>query len=210
MKNIVIVENEMRSCKKIINYLAKKNKDIKLYRIASSTEEAIKMMSDIKEEIHLILINYELYKVSENAIKLYLKNYDDLIISNSIYDKINNYIKIIVTDKTKGYSMKRKIDEELRYLNYNFRYNGTKYLAEVIFELYGKKDNLDFNFKRSVYPVIAKKYRKSENTIYCNIKQATKNMILDCKEEIIMEYFNYSYFVKPKIKEIIFTVLNKI
>ena len=35
-------------------------------------------------------------------------------------------------------------------------------------------------------------------------------MILDCKEEKIIEYFSYSYFVIPKVKEIILTILNKI
>lgn len=107
-------------------------------------------------------------------------------------------------------NIKIKINNELKHLHYNFSYNGTRYLAEVIFEVYKQKDSHKDNLQKNIYPIIAKKYNKSINTIHGNIKQATKCMYLDCEESIINKYFNYSYFVKPKLKEIIFTILNKI
>ena len=48
------------------------------------------------------------------------------------------------------------------------------------------------------------------DTIYGNIKFATNHMIMDCKEEKLNQYLGYSYFEKPKVKEIIFKVLSKI
>lgn len=89
-------------------------------------------------------------------------------------------------------------------------YNGTKYLSEVILEVYKRKDLYIDNLNKCIYPIIAEKHNKSINTICGNIKQATNSMLLDCKEEIIMEYFNYTIFVKPKLKEIIFTIVNKL
>ena len=51
---------------------------------------------------------------------------------------------------------------------------------------------------------------KTITTIYGNIKQAINNMIIDCEETQLIEYFSYSYFVKPKAKEIIYIILNKL
>lgn len=115
-------------------------------------------------------------------------------------EKISKNEKIIIN----------KINNELRFLHYNFCYNGTRYLAEVIYEIYWKEDFFIDNLKNDIYPIIAKRHSKSVNTIHCNIKQATKCMYLDCTEEELKEYFNYRYFVKPKLKEIIFTILNNL
>ena len=74
-----------------------------------------------------------------------------------------------------------------------------------------KNKNIDYeNLSKNIYPIIGKRYNKSANTIYCDIKQAVKAMYYDCEEETINEYFHYSYFMKPKLKEIIFTILRKI
>lgn len=57
---------------------------------------------------------------------------------------------------------------------------------------------------------IAKKYNKKVDTIYGNIKQATNYMLSECNENIIISYLGYSYYVKPKVQEIIFAILNKL
>lgn len=95
-------------------------------------------------------------------------------------------------------------------MNYNFSHVGTKYLEETIIEVYNVKDIFDGNFEGNIYPIIAKRYNKRANTIYCNIKQATNAMIVNCDEKILIKYFNYNYFVKPKVNEVIFTILHKI
>lgn len=53
-------------------------------------------------------------------------------------------------------------------------------------------------------------FNKNANTIKCDISQATKMMIYDCNEDIITSYFNLSRFIKPTVKQIVFTVLNKL
>ena len=112
--------------------------------------------------------------------------------------------------KNNSHNVRLKIRNELTYLNYNYSYNGTHYIEDVIFELYKIKNNFKGNLKKEIYPILSKKYNKSIDTIYGDIKVATKYMILDCKEEIILKYFNYSFFIVPKVKEIILTVLNKL
>lgn len=107
-------------------------------------------------------------------------------------------------------NIKNKIYKELKFLHYNMSYNGTRYLADTIYELFCRDIDLTDNLKKNIYPLVAKKYKKSVNTICGNIKQATKAMYLDCDEKIIMQYFNYSSSYFPKLKEIIFTILIKI
>ena len=50
---------------------------------------------------------------------------------------------------------------------------------------------MEDNFKKNVYPIIEKKHSKTVDTIYGNIKQATKQMINSCDKEILASYFNY-------------------
>lgn len=95
-------------------------------------------------------------------------------------------------------------------LNYNYSYKGTKYLEETILEIYKMNINFEGNLEKEIYPIIAEKHQKKMDTIYGNIKFATNHMIMDCKEEKLNQYLGYSYFEKPKVKEIIFKVLSKI
>lgn len=89
----------------------------------------------------------------------------------------------------------KKICLELETLNYNFSHNGTRYLIEAIIELYKVRtdfnSNMEDNLKRYVYPIIAKKHSKTVDTIYGNIKQATKQMYNRCDKKILGDYFNY-------------------
>lgn len=106
--------------------------------------------------------------------------------------------------------VKAKINKELEYLKFNFSHNGTRYLAETILELYNKRAGSVDNFKREIFPILAKRHNKTVNTIEGNIKQSINSMFFDCREDILMEYFHYSFIIKPKTKEICFTVLNKL
>ena len=106
--------------------------------------------------------------------------------------------------------IKERINKQLDILSFNFSYNGTKFLSEVIYEIYTHKNKFYDNLSKDVYPIIAERHGKTVNTIKCDITQATKVMFYDCREEVIMKYFNYKYPVKPRVKELIFTVVNKI
>ena len=124
---------------------------------------------------------------------------------NNILEDLKSIIKL-----KKSKDILQKINDELKKLHYNFSYNGTRYLAETIYEIYNRNNENSDNLNKNIYPIIAQKHKKTVNTIYGNIKQATNSMYFDCDEETLKKYFHYSYCSKPKVKEIIFTVLNNI
>ncbi len=103
-----------------------------------------------------------------------------------------------------------KIDHELNYLNFNFSHCGTKYLKETIMEVYKIRDDFNGNLEKNIFPILAQKYSKSVNTIYCNIKNEVKNMTISCDETLLNQYFGSYFFIQPKVNDVIFTILNKI
>lgn len=181
----------------------------------SSYNKIIKYIKEnnITKYLHSILIISENTKISSDIsnspyIFSYIQNPYKL---EDIQDKLKTMITFKNMIKTKkDTEIIKKINAELKNLGYNFSHNGTKYLSEVIFELYNRKDLYIENLNKFIYPIIAEKYNKSVNTICGNIKQATISMLSNCEEKTIMEYFNYTIFVKPKLKEIIFTIFSKL
>ncbi len=238
MIKLLVVENDPEKCRRIVNYIAQRSFDIRVYCIAYNEKEAIGMINS--EKVDLILLDLDLPKLSGfNIIKHITKNemkkYENAIFAicsktkstsyiednpyiNSIYrkpvilgeliEKLELYVKEKLTrsDET---LVKSKIKYELDKLNYNFAYNGTKFIAEMIYEIYSHPEKGFENFNRDLYPIIAKRHDRSPNTIKCDVLQATRSMVLDCKEEIIMDYFNYACSAHPTVKEVITTILNK-
>ena len=239
MLNFVIVENNLNESKNIINFLSKNNADIRLYNMASTGKQAIKILREKNIDFFILDINlpdlmgidiinfisknnYLNYKSSiiligdEEQFSLkYIKNpYVYCYFTKPInLENISECIKKLTNKKKEELDKERiykKIDVELSNLNFNFSYKGTKYLKECIFELYLAK-NMDFdNLSKNIYPILALKHNKTVNNIHCNIKQSVKAMYYDCEEKTITKYFNYSVFTKPKLKEVIFTILSKL
>ncbi len=235
MHKLLVIEDNIMQSKEIINYLSENNENIKLYNMSYTYKEAINIVKNQKADIILLdlklpdgsgaeIVEY----IQQNNITKYLQSIIVISSERKIFSTINNspYIYSYIS---KPYSLEiiqrnindilktktdklilDKINNELSHLHYNFSYNGTRYLAEVIFEIYNLQNFYKDNLKKDIYPIIAKKHNKSVNTIHGDIKQSTKCMYLDCEESIINKYFNYDFFVKPKLKEIIFTIINKI
>ena len=111
----------------------------------------------------------------------------------------------------KNIELKRKqIVRELTSIKYSIKYKGTVYLIDTILQLC-LNDNLLFNnLQNSVYPIVAKKHKKSVNTIRCNIRHATTCMYCDCNIDILKTYFGLIDDNPPTVKEVIYTVLEKI
>ena len=128
------------------------------------------------------------------------------------FNEIEESIEKIICEN--NYEMetdvKSKINKELKKLKFNFTYKGTKYLSECIYQIYKSNESDVDNLSKEFYPIVAEKYNKSVNTIYGNIKQAINAMFFDCEERILKEYFKYSFVVKPKPKEIVYIILNKL
>ena len=239
MINILIVEDNIIECKQIVNYISQNSRKIKLYSMVFNGKEAIEIIKNKNIDIILLdlklpdITGVELIKkIEEISIKKYqqsiiivsgeMKMMSKVIKSPLVYKSFNKPVNLkevflcinqLISEKelyNNKLIIKKKINHELEKLHFNFSYIGTKYLNECIYELYNS-NNTDYeNLSKNIYPIIGKRYNKSANTIYCDIKQSVKAMYYDCEEKTINEYFKYSYFMKPKLKEIIFTILKNI
>lgn len=236
MYNLMIIGKPTHQLIKLVNKICKEVQNVRVYCILSNIDEALNMLHSYKVDIillnldslknmDLILIKYiqtrNLYRYNKSIIiKLDEKIIPDTT-NNSNYvfsytyktDEVISSIRELISTKTNLLcldNITNEIKQQLIYLGYNYSYNGTKYLEETIIDIYKIRFDFDGNISKNIYPNIAKKYKKKIDTIYGNIKQATNIMITNCNKSKIIDYFNYSYYTKPKVQEIIFTVLNKI
>ncbi len=67
-----------------------------------------------------------------------------------------------------------------------------------------------FNLEEDIYPIVARKYNKSMHNIKSNINKANDYMYKVCKKEILRKYFKFFDDTKPTVKNVIYTMLNKI
>jgi len=105
---------------------------------------------------------------------------------------------------------KRRIAEELEEVGYSFKYKGTQYIMEAILELRNKDLISIGNLQTTLYPLIAKKYKKTVHNIKNCIITATDNMYCECDIEKLKSYFHLCEDEKPSIKRIIYTIASRV
>lgn len=236
MLNILIVENDAYQLINMTNSLIQSISNIRLCGLVTTGEQALKLLRT--KLVDLIILDLKLpdcsgidilnqisednnkyntsviIVASENKLLSNLNQYSCVYncihkpySNNQIIEVVNSLTKLKNSEMNKD-KIKEKIIFELKKLNYNFSYTGTKYLIDCIYEAYSIGDIYNLNLTKNIYSVIAKKYGKSINNIKCNITQATYAMYYDCEEKVLEKYFPYFYTMKPKVKEIIFAILN--
>lgn len=231
MYNLMIIEKNPYQLVEMVNYISEKCQNIRICYLSYTVKNILNILE--KNTIDIILLNIEM---SDTNLIEYIEEHNLYQYKNSIIIKVNSLyrykknkyvftyiselstipkeIKKLITYKTDISNLKNiknEIRKELTNLDYNYSYHGTKYLEETILELYKVKFEFDGNLSKNIYPTIAKRYQKTVDTIYGNIKQATNSMISKCDRRKLMDYLGYSYYyTKPKIQEIIFIILNKI
>ena len=232
MYRIMVINKDTNEIINIINYIGKRFNNILFYDLSTNIEFDI--MKLIKK-IDIIIIDYENFCVLKKNLEKYMlnnpKDLKNIIVynKNSLIGSINkidvNYniakdlnelqliLEKIIKEKTlekRNNEIEKKVTEELIKLNYDFKYCGTYYMKEIIINIYNNKYAFEGNFEKNVFPTLAVRHNKSANTIYCDIKYATKNMLEKNSQKYLINYFNYSYYTKPKIQENVFNVLNNI
>ena len=113
-------------------------------------------------------------------------------------------------EKNKEIQLRNKITKQLQYLNYNLAHKGTQYLIDAIMLIHHTGDYDIFNLKEDIYPIIAKRYGKSIHNIKSDINKANDYMYKICKKERVMKYFKFFDDSKPTVKNVIYTILNKL
>ena len=84
-------------------------------------------------------------------------------------------------------------------------------MAEAIYEIYTK--NYIYkggNLSKNVYPIIADNHNTTINNVKCNITSATKCMVQRCSKETLDNYLFIEDGTTPKVKEIMFKVINRL
>jgi hypothetical protein len=98
---------------------------------------------------------------------------------------------------TNNYSWEISQENKMVYIN-------------VILEMFEKKEYITCNLQKDIYPIISKIFHKSAHNIKCNINNATEAMYYNCNISTLKEYFGFYEDIKPTVKTVIYTVLNKI
>lgn len=240
MLNLLIISNNLDDSKNLLNYISQNSTLIRVYSIVNTITDLTQIINtgiidliliDIDQlknnfipNINHILQPY--YKVYEKSIIILSNNSEFQSILNSHYiysyvkkdkdyklllenlEKIANSLSSI-SIKPSASTLLSLIKNELEYIGYNLSYVGTKYLAECIYLAYKNINSLNCLSKK-VYPIVAKKYNKSIDNIKCNISIATTAMFYDCSEKRLISYFNLCTISKPKPKQVMYTIINKL
>ena len=221
------------------NYICKEISNIRLYNIATTGKEALNIIKDKKINIIILdlnlpdmtgidILNYIdkeniqgldasiIIVTGEMELLRQVKNNKYIY---TYYSKVNGYetiindIKNIVDEKQKTQKsdlITEQIKNELQKLKFNFSYIGTKYLYDCIKECYDREDIYNINLKSDIYPILAKKYNKTINSIKSCIFKSIVIMYCESSEQNLSDYFGYKIITKPKMKDIIFGVIQKI
>lgn len=235
MLNLLIIDEDINNSRYLLNYISENSYQVRVHSIASNLAEGIKLLNTGLIDITLINVDdditsivtklhtisdfyFEKYRksiiiFSKNINNIYPDSYIYEYVSSEkdisiIYSKINEIAKNKIAQLNNSFLLS-KINKELEYIGYNLSYNGTKYLSECIALIYNNYDSSE-NLSRNIYPIIAKKYRKTVNNVKCNIMSATNSMFCECDENRLKKYFNFYTVSRPKPKLVIYTVLNKL
>lgn len=234
MVNILIVDNKIDFAMSLINLL-NKNENIRVCAIAKNANEATKIIKE-NNNISAILLNLSIKNVKfldslknnrkyqKSCIVIYDKRSKicNFINNNSIYtliDKcekkevilsvINEFIYRKMTYKREE-KIKNKIFNEISYLGFDITHKGTKYLLDSIEYIILNPEKEVSKLERDIYPVLSKKYGESIHNIKCSINRATTSMYYECDVNKLKKYFYFRDDIKPSVKTIIDTIVNKI
>lgn len=168
-----------------------------------TNEKFVQSMEHLNfKKIFIVISKSKSTTLFGNNTYIYLNGSDKNKLINEIYQEISQlaYESII-----------KKIQIELKKLNFNFSHIGTTYLIRTIYEVSKLSSKSSINFSKEIFPIVGVVFNKSANTIHSGIKKSILNMTLDCEEKTLVEYFDcYCFDERPKLKEMVFTILMKI
>jgi len=101
--------------------------------------------------------------------------------------------------------LKKKIWQELNYLKFDFSRVGTRQLSYCIL-LCIRHPGCITNLDKYCYSVLAKKYSVAPNTVKNNIFKVINDSYYKCEENLLKEYLNVNFLLKPTTKEIIVSI----
>lgn len=212
MVHALAIVNGVRFNKKLTNEIRLRNLTINVVALSTTKFETARVLKDFFPDV--ILLDTQAKKFYDSD---FFSKYGGIVVelsysrSSDMFSKeILNNIATITKDSDFERS-RRKIAKELEYIGYEFKYKGTHYLLDTIYELYWQNtDSMIDNLQSGIYPIIAEKYNKTVYNIKSSIGKATDCMYCDCDMDKLVKYFHLSYDTKPTPKQVVFTVINKL
>ena len=236
MINVLIADDNVEYAVNLMNYLNRKNENIKICNITKDGKETLEILNQ-KNDIDVVLLDYKMPFYNGKQIMEKIKNksrYQDsiIIISGEIKSSIklcqNEMVHSLIFKTTsmdeilmridelfeykenskKIDILKNSITEELLYLGYDISHKGTQYLVRVI-EYIITNPMMELEKLEKIYSKIAVTYNTSPINIKCRINKATTEMYYNCDIEKLKKYFNFDTDIKPKVRTVINTIIIK-
>lgn len=239
MFNMLIVDDNIFYVKKLVNIIGNNIKNLKILNVATSGLEAISMLQKNDIDIVLLDLKIPringleiLNSLSEEQISHYEgsiilvsgdlelitkargnKAVYGYVVKGSGTDDLIVKINEIIESKNKilqSENITEQIIREIQYLGYNLSHKGTMYLIETITYMVNNRYKNYDNLSKTIYPILSKKYNKTIGNIKSNICKATEIMYYECESNKLNKYFNFYLECKPKPKQVMSTIANKI
>lgn len=237
MINVLIADDNIEYAVNLMNYINEKNKNIKICKITKNGKETLEFLN-LNNDIDVVLLDYKMPFYNGIQILGKIKNkskyFGSIIIISGKLDSIaqllkNEMIHSVIFKTTSMERIIKRINElfeykeenkkinmmnnnivnELLYLGYDISHKGTQYLIKVIEHIIINPE-MELEKLDKIYSKISTMYNTSPSNIKCRINKATTEMYYNCQVEKLIKYFHFDIDIKPKVRTVINTIINKI
>lgn len=210
MVNALVISKNIDFIQTLLNELGALNLQIRIASISTTRSKTMEVLNSPNFKIvfldKLMEIDYSKAFIKNNKNILVLSySQDSNLISPRNYKILKEFVEKYDLERRKA-----KIAKELEYIGYKFKYKGTHYLLESILQMIENKNTMVDNLQTCVYPIVAEAYNKTTLNIKSSINKATECMYYECDAKRLEDYFKCGQDVKPTVKQVIFTIINKI
>ncbi|MCI8621234.1 MAG: hypothetical protein HFJ50_05840 [Clostridia bacterium] len=212
MIQALAITKDIRFCKNLMNEIHVHNSNINIFAISTNKKETVTLFRNFEPDIIffdkrvLKLYDLKFFEKYHNITILISPDTHERLLDKDTFQEIH-----AITGNNDVEERKRKVIQELEYIGYEFKYNGTHFLVDTILEMYVQyNNNMVDNLQSDIYPIVAKKYNKTVYNVKTSIGKATDCMYFNSNADKIIDYFNFPEDMKPTPKQVVFTIINKI
>ena len=194
--NIIIADKKIDKATNLFNYLQSNNNFIKIIGLITNEKNLIKYLSIYK--IDILIINFNIIENKKKLLNILNNINIDIIVLTNDMEKIDNSLKKICISKS-NIDIKRKIDYELSYFNFNKASIGYTYIIEAIAICYNNMSLIN-NLEKELFPIIASTFNIiNSKSIKWDIQKTIDSMIRFTDTKKILNIFPYTQRPTPNL-----------